>query len=174
MKVAPAAVGVLFLLALLTWLLLSGLNMNSARYDRQSQALTEFSRFERGINREVLTSRAGLSRNYDALVRMVDAYDSALVRLREAAVSDREEALAIDVLAARARRQEELIEQFKSKNALLQNSLAYFSLFGERLASSEDKSLVACTSALSAAMLHLTLNTSDATARGGQGAARGS
>lgn len=165
MKVAPAAVGVLFLLALLTWLLLSGLNVNSARYDRQSQALTEFSRFERDINREVLTSRAGLSRNYDALVRMVDAYDGALERLREAAGPDREEAAAIDVLAARARRQEELIEQFKSKNALLQNSLAYFSLFGERLASSEDKSLVAGTSALSAAMLHLTLNTSDATAR---------
>ncbi|VIO79316.1 Wide host range VirA protein [Bradyrhizobium ivorense] len=165
MKVAPAAVGVSFLLVLLTWLLLSGLNMNSVRYDRQSQALAEFGRSERGITREVLTSRAGLSRNYDGLVRMVDAYDSALTRLREAAGSDREEAAAIDVLAVRAQRQEVLVEQFKSKNALLQNSLAYFSLFGERLAASEDKSLVAGTSALAAAMLHLTLNTSDATAQ---------
>ncbi|MEH2493154.1 hypothetical protein [Bradyrhizobium sp. AZCC 2230] len=85
MKVAPGVVGVSFLLALLTWLLFNGLNLNSDRYDRQTQALADFTRFERGMSREVLTARAGLSRNYDALVRMVDAYDAAVVRLREAA-----------------------------------------------------------------------------------------
>jgi signal transduction histidine kinase len=163
-KVAPAAIGVSFLLALLTWLLLAGLNTNSDRYDRQSQALADFTRFERGMSREVLTLRAGLSRNYDPLVRMVDAYDDALARLREAAGSDKEEAAAIDILAARARRQEELIEQFKSKNALLQNSFAYFGLFSAGLSSSEDKPLVTGNSALAAAMLHLTLDTSPAAA----------
>lgn len=164
MKVAPGAVGVSFLLALLTWLLFNGLNLNSDRYDRQSQALADFTRFERGMSREVLTSRAGLSRNYDALVRMVEAYDAAVVRLREAAGSDREENAAIDILAERARRQEELIEQFKSQNALLQNSFAYFGMFTARLASSEDKPLVAGVSALAAAMLQLTLDTSSAAA----------
>jgi signal transduction histidine kinase len=162
MKVAPGVVGVSFLLALLTWLLFSGLNLNSDRYDRQTQALADFTRFERGMSREVLTSRAGLSRNYDALVRMVDAYDAAVVRLREAAGSDREENAAIDILAERARRQEELIEQFKSQNALLQNSFAYFGMFSARLSSSNDKSLVAGVSALAAAMLQLTINTSSA------------
>jgi hypothetical protein len=107
MKVASAVVGVSFLLALLTWLLLTwlllnGLNMNSDRYDRQAQALADFTRFERGTNREVLTLRAGLSRNYDALVRIADAYYDALARLREAAGSDREEAAAIEVLAVRS------------------------------------------------------------------------
>ena len=165
MKVAPAVVGVSFLLALLTWLLLNGLNMNSDRYDRQSQALADFTRFERGMNREVLTLRAGLSRNYDALVRIADAYYDALARLREAAGSDREEAAAIEVLAVRSRRQEELIEQFKSKNALLQNSFAYFGLFSASLSLSEDKPMVAGTSALAAAMLQLTLHTDDAAAR---------
>lgn len=165
MKFAPAVVGVSFLLALLTWLLLAGLNMNSDRYDRQSQALADFTRFERGISREVLTLRAGLSRNYDPLAEMVDAYDDALVRLREAAGSDKKEAAEIDVLAARARRQEELIEQFKSNNALLQNSFAYFGLFSAGLSSSDDKPLVTSTSALAAAMLHLTLDTSAAAAR---------
>ena len=164
MKVAPAVVGVSFLLALLTWLLLNGLNMNFDRYDRQSQALADFTRFERAMNREVLTLRAGLARNYDALVRMADAYDDALARLREAAGADREEAAATDGLAVRARRQAELIEQFKSKNALLQNSLAYFGLFSARLSSSEDKPLVAGTSALAAAMLQLTLHTDAAAA----------
>ena len=68
MKGVLAAVGALCLLALLTWLLWSGLNMNSARFDREQKALSDFTRFERGISREVLTARAGLSRNYDGLV----------------------------------------------------------------------------------------------------------
>ena len=165
MKIAPAAVGVSFLLALLTWLLLNGLNLNSDRYDRQSQALADFTRFERGMSREVLTSRTGLSRNYDSLNRMMEAYDGALVRLREAAGSDKEQVAEVDVLAIRARRQEDLIEKFKTDNALLQNSFAYFGLFGTRLSSSDDKQLVAASSALAAAMLHLTLDTGDATAR---------
>jgi hypothetical protein len=102
MKLAPAAVGVLFLLTLLTWLLWSGLNMNSARFDRELKALGDFTKFERGISREVLTARAGLSRNYDGLVRLADAYDDALARLREAAGSDPAEVAAVEVLAARA------------------------------------------------------------------------
>lgn len=61
MKVALATVGALCLLALMTWLLWSGLNMNSARFDRELKALGDFTRFERGISREVLTARAGLS-----------------------------------------------------------------------------------------------------------------
>jgi signal transduction histidine kinase len=165
MKVAPAAVGVVCLLTLLTWLLWSGLNMNSARFDRELKALGDFTRFERGISREVLTARAGLSRNYDGLVRLADAYDGALARLREAAGSDPAEVAAVEVLAARVRRHQELIEQFKTKNALLQNSFAYFGLFGARLAASDDKAVVVAASALAAAMLHLTLDTSAAAAR---------
>jgi hypothetical protein len=41
-----------FLLLLLTWLLLSGLNLNSTRFDEQIEALDQFSRFERALNRE--------------------------------------------------------------------------------------------------------------------------
>ena len=66
-----------FLLLLLTWLLLSGLNLNSTRFDQQIEALDRFSRFERALNREVLTARAGLSRNYDALARLTDAYENS-------------------------------------------------------------------------------------------------
>ena len=157
----PSRVGALCLLALLTWLLWSGLNMNSVRFDRELKALGDFTRFERGISREVLTARAGLSRNYDGLVQLADAYDDALARLREATASDPEESAAVEVLAARVHRHQELIEQFKTKNALLQNSFAYFGLFGARLAASDDKAVVVAASALAAAMLHLTLDTSD-------------
>ncbi|MBC9980616.1 DAHL domain-containing protein, partial [Bradyrhizobium campsiandrae] len=98
MKRAPTVASVMFVLALLTWLLLNGLNVNSARYDSQLEALGDFTRFERGMTREVLTARAGLSRNYDALVQMDNAYDDALTRLRETAGLDAEQTSAIDVL----------------------------------------------------------------------------
>jgi signal transduction histidine kinase/CheY-like chemotaxis protein len=165
MKLTPVTVIVPLLLLLLTWLLAGGLNLNSARYDRELRALDEFSRFERGLNREVLTARVGLSRNYDALVRMTDLLNNSLDRLREAAGAGSEESLAIEVLAVRAVRQEELIEQFKSRNALLQNSFAYFGLLSTRLAASDHGALVAVATKLSAAMLRLTLDTSQAAAR---------
>jgi len=164
MKVTPAAVIVLFFLSLLTWLLLSGLNLNSVRYDRELRALDDFSQFERALNREVLTARVGLSRNYDAMVRIADAYDHALDRLREAAGPKSEESAAIEVLATLARRQQDLVERFKSSNALLQNSLTYFGIFSARLAASDNKPVVTATSALAAAILHLTLDTSQVAA----------
>ena len=137
MKLTPVVAIVTLLLLILTWLLTGGLNLNSARYDRELRALDDFSRFERGLNREVLTSRVGLSGNYDALVRLTHMMNDALARLREAAGKDSEEVAAIEVLAARAARQEQLIEEFKSKNALLQNSFLYFGTFSTRLAASD-------------------------------------
>jgi signal transduction histidine kinase len=165
MRIAPVTIIALSGLLLLTWLLLNGLNLNSARYDRDLWALDEFSQLERGLNREVMTARAGLSRNYDALARMTDAYAESLDRLREAAGSDSEEGAAIEVLGTRARRQQGLIETFKSRNALLRNSFAYFGIFSGRLAASDNRAVVAVATTLSAAMLHLTLDTSPATAR---------
>jgi len=165
MKMTPAVVLVSFLLLLLTWLLLSGLNLNSTRFDEQIEALDQFSRFERALNREVLTARAGLSRNYDALARLTDAYDGSVHRLRRAAGSDAEESAAIEILAAGANRQQTLVEQFKSRNALLRNSFLYFGIFSARLAASDRTQVVAAATTLSAAMLHLTLDTSPAAAR---------
>jgi hypothetical protein len=120
---------------------------------------------ENALHRDVLTARAGLLRHYDSLVSEMGALHDVLDRLRKAAAADPEEKAAIDRLAALVDRQEGLVEQFKSKNALLQNSLAYFGLFSARLATSDRSGpLVAAASTLAAAMLHLTLNTSPATA----------
>ena len=58
-----------------------------------------------------------------------------------------------------------MIEQFKSRNALLQNSLAYFGILSARLAASDDAALVAVATKLSTGMLRLTLDTSETTAR---------
>jgi signal transduction histidine kinase len=165
MRMAPVAVVVSFLLLLLTWLSLSGLNLNSARYDRELRALDDFSQVERGLNREVLTARAGLSRNYDTLAHMADAYDESLNRLREAAGSESEEGAAIEALATRARRQQDLVERFKSRNALLRNSFAYFGIFSAHLAASDHMPVVAAATTLTAAMLRLALDTSPDAAR---------
>ncbi len=162
----PVAIVVPLLLLLLTWLLMAGLNLNSSRYDRELRALDDFSRLERGLNREVLTARVGLARNYDAIVQMMVLLNNSLDRLRDAAApdSDSEECVAIEALTAHAARQEELIERFKSRNALLQNSFAYFGMLSTRLAASDHAAVVAVATKLSTAMLRLTLDTSQAAA----------
>src|SRR5260370_29647739 len=91
---------------------------------------------------------------------MADAYEHSVNRLREAAGPDAEESAAIEVLAVRAHRQQDLVEKFKMRNALLRNSLVYFGTFSARLAASDDRPVVAAASALPAAILHLTLDTS--------------
>jgi signal transduction histidine kinase len=165
MRITSIAIVVAFFLLLLTWLLLSGLDPHYARYDRELQALDEFSELERALNREVLTARAGLSRNYDALAHLTDDYAESLDQLREAAATDSEQRAAIEVLAERADRQRNLVEQFKSRNALLRNSFAYFGMFSARLAASNDRPVVAAASSLASAVLHLTLDTSPAAVR---------
>jgi len=163
MKSIFATIAVLFLL--LTWLLLSGLNLNSTLFDREVRALDEYTKNDRALHREVLTARAGLSRNYDAIVKRTQGVTASLDRLRSAAEGDREQLAVIDRLTARAGRQEELVEKFKTQNAMLQNSLAYFGLLSSRLAASDGEGqVVASTITLSAAMLHLTLDTSPAAA----------
>jgi signal transduction histidine kinase len=72
----------------------------------------------------------------------------------------------IDRIAAATNRQENLTEQFKSENALLQNSLFYFRLLSAKLSTSPDMGpLTPAVSALAAAILQLTLDTSPAAAR---------
>jgi signal transduction histidine kinase len=165
MRVTPAAATVPVLLVLLTWLSLRSINTDAEMFDRALGALDDFARLESTLQRDVLTARAGMLRDYDPLVLEVNALDDSLVRLREIAAADAETAAAIDGLAASVARQEELIEQFKSDNALLQNSLAHFGSFSARLVSSERNGPVGpAVGAVSNAMLHLTLDTSAAVA----------
>ena len=165
MKIAPAAAAIPILLLTLSWLAFRALDPEAERYDRALKALDRFTLMEIALHRDVLSARTGMLRNYDPLVREIDALRDALDRLRGNASGDAEEAAAIDRFAAAAARQEELTEQFKSDNALLQNSLAYFGLLSARLSISDESSpLASGVSALTAAMLKLTLHTSPAAA----------
>src|SRR6266446_993282 len=165
MRVAPAAAAVLLVLVLLTWLSLRAIDTDAELFDRALGALDHFALAESALRRDVLSTRAGLLHNYDPLVQEVNALHESLGRLREAVVADAE-AAAIERVAASVDRQEDLVEQFKSKNALSRNSLAYFGLFSARLGVSDrNEALGPAVSALATAMLRLTLDTSPTAAR---------
>src|SRR5215469_8606314 len=166
MKLTLAAMAVPVLLVLLTWLSFRAIDPDAERYDRALKAIDRFTEMEIALQRDVLSARAGLLRDYDPLVRELNALGSAIGRLRNNSAGDAEEAATIDRFAAAAARQEELTEQYKSDNALLQNSLAYFRVFSARLSAPDANGAVAqAVSGLAAAMLSLTLDTSPVAAQ---------
>lgn len=165
-KISPTAAAVPLLLLLLTWLSIRATDRDAEMYDRAIVTLDHLATVGNALHRDVLNARAGVLRNYDPLVREVTAQQEAIARLREAGAVSAEAATTIDQLAAEIGRQEDLIEQFKTDNALLQNSLAYFGRFSAYLgAPNRNGPLVPAVSALGAAMLQLTLDTSPEVAR---------
>ena len=125
MRIVPAIATVPLLIALLTWLSLHALNTGAERFDRALAEIDHFAMTEASLHRDVLRERAGLLRNYDPLVQEANALDASLDRLRQIMADDAASKSAIDRLAASVGRQENMTEQFKTGNALLQNSLAY-------------------------------------------------
>ncbi|MGZ3324095.1 MAG: DAHL domain-containing protein, partial [Xanthobacteraceae bacterium] len=161
MRLTPVVAIVSFLVLLLTWLSLRAINPQAELFDQALAEIDHFATIENALYRDVFTARAGTLRNYDPLVHEVVALRNSLDRLRQTAVIDAETAAAVDQLAASVDRQEELVEQFKSDNALLHNSLSFFGRFSARPVSSELRPAI---SSAAAAMLHLTLDTSPAAA----------
>jgi signal transduction histidine kinase/CheY-like chemotaxis protein len=162
MRVTPAAAIVPILVLLLTWLSLRAINPDAELFDQALAELDRFAMIENALYRDVFTARAGILRNYDPLVREISELHDSLDRLRETAAIDKDTTELVDQLAASIAQQDELVEQFKSKNALLHNSLSYFGRFSVRPVSPD---LGPPISAAAAAMLHLTLETSSAAAQ---------
>jgi hypothetical protein len=165
MRLALAAGGAL-LLALLTWLLLRGIDTNASAYADTQRAFDDFALAEASIGRDVLQARAGLLGNYDVLVDAENALESAVSRIRLPPEAENLDPKPVERLAAAIERYEELIEHFKSSNSLLQNSLSYvgrlstdpsFGALGDQFAPS--------ATALAAAVLHLARDSSAESAR---------
>jgi signal transduction histidine kinase len=157
---------VVLLVALLTWFSLRAINPQAEQFDRALAELDLFASVENALYRDVLAARAGTLRNYDPLVSEIKALHDSLNRLREVSESDPETMAGVDRLAASIDRQEELVERFKSDNALLHNSLSFFGRFSARPVSAD---LDPAVSAAAAAMLHLTLDTSTQSAEAVEG-----
>jgi signal transduction histidine kinase/CheY-like chemotaxis protein len=154
------------LLVLLPWLWWRGMHTGTDRADDALRALDDFATAKSALHRDVLSARTGMLRNYDPLVRELTELHGAVGRLRDASVGDPEVADATGRLASLANQQEHWTEQFKSRNALLQNSLAYFGLLSARLGepnqnnNSQLRQISALVGSLAAAILRLTLDTS--------------
>jgi signal transduction histidine kinase len=149
------------LLLLLTWLLLRGMNTGTTALDDGLRAMDDFAIAESALHKDVLSARVGMLRNYDPLVHELETLRSSIERLRLSTPQDHELEASVESLNQLVGSEERSTEQFKTNNALLQNSLAYFELFSARLAAQEPGSvLVRQASDLSTALLHLTLDTS--------------
>ena len=73
MKLVMGAIGVLLVLALLTWLLLRGIEPNAATYEATLRAFDDFTLAEASLNRDVFQARAGLLGDYDSLDAALEA-----------------------------------------------------------------------------------------------------
>ena len=161
MRLLSGAFGVLLLLALLTWLLLRGIDTNAPAYEVTLRTFDDFALAEASLHRDVLQARAGLLRDYDTLVKAVETMQDAVSRLRSHAQTEGLDVGPADRLAATVSQQEELTERFKSSNALLQNSLSYVGLLSTSPPfGAQDAQLAPATGALTAALLYLMRDTS--------------
>ena len=160
-EIAAGAAVVCLLLALLTWLLVRGLSINSAEYSATLRIFDNFALAEASLHRDVLMARAGLLQDYDPINGAMTQIDSAVAQLRSKALKAGLRAAPVDRLAAASRQEEELTERFKSDNALLRNSLSYVGLLSTNPDFVERNPLLAKPiGALAAAILQLTLNSS--------------
>lgn len=165
MKIITALVLSLPLVAFITWLSQGTTYSGATRFDAAMEQLDRIVETEAALHRDVLSTRAGLLRNYDPLVRETNELRTEIARLRDSMASDTAATVAIDRLANSLTDQEGAVERFKSINALLQNSLAYFAMFSANLTmEGENESLGVAVSMLATAMLRLTLDTSPAAA----------
>jgi signal transduction histidine kinase len=145
------------LLLMFTYLLIGGAIPDPARHERIITTLHALVLDDAALQRDLLRTRTGLLRTYDPLVRAVNGLRAAVALLRD--VGDAPEAAGLDRrladLTAAVEAREALVEDFKSRNALLQNSLAYFARAGHeigRLTGDRQDNAAAATAALTTAM----------------------
>ena len=123
-RLVPTVAG---LLLVLTYLLVRGAAPDPALHERTLQALGTLILTDAALQRDALKARAGLLPHYDPLVRAVDGLRGAVDALRAApGEAGAHIGRQLGGVTAAVAEQEALVETFKSDNALLQNSLAYF------------------------------------------------
>jgi signal transduction histidine kinase len=114
----------------LTYLLLHGATPDAALHEHILDALRAVILNDAALQRDVLKARAGLLRNYDPLVQSVENLRDAAATLQAAGRiayggSNAEIDRRLDGVVQSVADQENLVEAFKSRNALLQNSLSF-------------------------------------------------
>jgi signal transduction histidine kinase len=159
MKRISVAAAVTLAVLLLSILELWGRDPRALQYDDALLTLSRFDMAESQLQLDVLNARAGLLRNYDSINQAEDRLHEALARLSQQGADQ----AALQPLAAMIAQQDALTEEFKTDNALLQNSLTYFGFLSGRFGSTaEDGPATSAMTGLTTAILHLTLDVSAA------------
>lgn len=127
MRVTFLFAGSALILLILTGLSLLDLWKQELVLRQISEASVSHEAASNELHSAVLQARAGLLRDYDAIVAASDRSMASLQAIE--ALGERMPAFTDAVTIASEQQQQQLmlIEQFKSENALLQNSLVYFS-----------------------------------------------
>ncbi len=153
-------IAVAALVSMLTWLLVMGFDRTDQHVQSSLASLDSYMTSESALHRDVLSARAGLLNNYDPLdvdlSRMSMAVEAASIPLPYPL-----ERRSGQLLARSLDQQKMLAERFKTSNALVQNSLAYFAAYS---AKAEERrfhpEIQRGVDRLSSAMLGLHLNNS--------------
>src|SRR5262245_13052083 len=157
MKNVLAIVAFILLFLLLTWSALRSMNAEAASAEAALRQLDTFAAMENAMHRDMLRSRAGLLRNYDPLVHEVEQLRKIAADLSAIEPADATYRREADRLGDLVAQQERWLEEFKTRNALLQNSLAYFNVFNARLrATASNSELMLRASAVATTLLRLT------------------
>lgn len=165
----PVAAG---LLLALTYLAVRGATPDAESHERTIDALRTLTLNEAALHRDVLRARDGLLRNYDPLVASAEGLRAAAESLggagdRGGAEGGAELERLVDDLGAAVDRQEEMVEAFKSSNALLQNSRSYFVHVGHQMSrTAAGDGIAAAAGVLAADMLRFIGNSSEESAAG--------
>ncbi|TCP33682.1 DAHL domain-containing protein [Sphingomonas sp. BK235] len=133
---------------------LSNLSENRRWVVDASNAAMAYSLAERALQLDLLNARAGILRNYDPINADLAAERRSFADLQRLPLRPRARRLLAQLMTVAAR-QAQLVEQFKSDNALLQNSLTRFAAEGSAMAEGHD--------VLSSRIFKLTLDTSPPT-----------
>jgi signal transduction histidine kinase len=161
MRTIAGAATAIVLLVLLTLLYILGLDIHAAQSDRAVARMERFVTTESALRENLLAARSGLLRDYDPIDEKTTVLHTMIGNLRQERVTP----AVLAPLAGLLDEQDKVVEQFKSDNALLQNSLAYFGALSGRFdIGTENGPLDAAVTALAASMLHLVLDTSPAAA----------
>jgi signal transduction histidine kinase/CheY-like chemotaxis protein len=138
-----------------TWLLFRSLEPTDGEYNAAQRVLVGIAGSETRLHNDVLRARGGLLRDYDPLVGDIAELRRGVLSLRT--FTNDATTAAIERIATAIDEQEVLVEQFKTENALLQNSLYYFDTLSSRLTGVPGPyDLVVLTGELTSIILHLT------------------
>ncbi|SEH54300.1 Signal transduction histidine kinase [Methylobacterium sp. 275MFSha3.1] len=121
------------LAALLTWLLINGNGGMEAAYLATQRTVDALALAESRMQHDVLRARTGLLRNYDPIVAHLREMQKAGADLQASNAGDPD----VQALAEAVDREAAMVERFKTGNALVQNSIAYFDSLSDRLSESD-------------------------------------